>query len=167
MIVALSFYRCAPDKELSKKDSSFFPNPGKPAALRLSYELEAITYQDIVSSGENKDFSFIDEIAGEPMASRQAINVVVYTDGSADYLIEEQTPEHIDLPSPFEGVPANDLSPVVKTKVTGGIASFYDDQDNLVYQHPMEEDYSMRDQIAVHTGNYDWKARKQVQLSRR
>ncbi len=126
--------------------------------MSLSYELEAITHQEVVNPGKNENFSFIDEIAGEPMASRQAINIVVYADGSADYLIEERVPERIDLPSPFEGVPANDLPPIAKTKMTAGMAYFYDDQDNLLYQHPVEEDYSMRDQLAVLTGKYDWKS---------
>ena len=126
--------------------------------MRLSYELEAITHQEVVSPGKSEGFSFIDEIAGETVASRQAVNVVVYADGRADYLIEERHPEHIDIPSSFEGVPANDIPSVAKTKVTGGMAYFYDNQDNLLYQHPMEEDYGMRDQIAVLTGKYDWKA---------
>ncbi len=135
-----------------------YPKQSASATMRLSYELEAIIHQEVVSPGKSEGFSFIDEVAGEPVASRQAINVVAYADGSADYLIEEQQPEHIDLPSSFEGVPANDIPPVAKTKVTGGMAYFYDSQDNLLYQHPMEEDYSMRDQIAVLTGKYDWKA---------
>ena len=74
------------------------------------------------------------------------------------YSIEERHPEHIDIPSPFEGVPASDVPPIAKTKITAGMAYFYDSRDNLLYQHAVEEDYGMQDQIAVLTGKYDWKA---------
>lgn len=149
---------CSPEHELDQKDSSHFPSQNKPTALRLRYELEAVTHREVLTPGDQKHLTFLDEIASEPVASRHAVDMVVFQDGSTDYLIEEQEPQHVSLPNDFEGVPANDLAPVAKTKITGGMAYFYDELDNLLYEHPMEEDYAMRDQITRLTGEYDWEA---------
>ena len=128
----------------------------QPVAMRLSYELEAITHREIISAGQNTNLTFLDEIASEPVVDRQAINISVFEDGSADYLIEKRTPQRLSLPSWFEGVPPNDMPPIDKTKVAGGMAYFYDAQDNLIYQHPIEEDYAMKEQMLRLTGQYDW-----------
>ncbi len=128
----------------------------QPVAMRLSYELEAITHREILSARQNTNLTFLDEIASEPVVDRQAVDILVFEDGSADYLIEKRTPERMSLPSWFEGVPPNDMPPINKTKITKGIAYFYDAQDNLIYQHPMEEDYAMGEQMKRLTGQYDW-----------
>ena len=38
------------------------------------------------------------------------------------------------------------------------MAYFYDAQGNLMFTHPMEEDYAMRDHMLRLTGQYDWEA---------
>ena len=154
---------CSPDPELTQKDSNYFPAKDQPVAMRLSYELEAMTHREVLEPGKSSSLTFLDEIASEPVASRQAISIVAFADGSTDYLIEKRSPERILLPDPFEGVPPNDTPPVVRTKITSGTAYFYDAQDNLLYQHPMEEDYAMYDQMLRLTGQYDWEADAQAE----
>ena len=36
------------------------------------------------------------------------------------------------------------------------MAYFYGEQDQLLHQHPMEEDYPFLGQMDQLTGNYDW-----------
>lgn len=120
--------------------------------------MEAITHQEILSPGTNQDFAFLDNIGSEPVATRQAVKVVIFSDGSANYLMEKQIPERLILPSAFEGVPPSEDPPITKTKVTGSMAYFYDDQDNLLYQHPVEEDYALLEDVARLTGSYDYEA---------
>lgn len=147
---------CAPESELTQKDSNHFSEQNKPVAMRLSYELEAITHRETLNAGPNADLAFLDEIASEPVVDRQAVGILIFEDGSADYLIEKRAPQRLVLPSPFEGVPADDTPPIVKTKVTGGMAHFYGEQDNLLHQHPVEENYTMLTQMAQLTGEYNW-----------
>ena len=135
----------------------------QPVAMRLSYELEAITHREIISAGQNTNLAFLDEIASEPVVDRQAVDILVFEDGSADYLIEKREPQRLKLPSPFEGVPLDDTPPIVKTKVTGGMAYFYGERDDLLYQHPVEENYAFLRHMDQLTGEYNWEAAAQAE----
>lgn len=161
--IFLFLLACSPELTEEARQSSRFPTSDQATQLRLSFELEAITHQEIVSSGGNTNLDFLDEISSEPVASRQAVQLAVYQDGRSEYLIEEQEPQRFPLPSNFEGVPANDVKPIVKTKISGGMAYFYDAQDALLYEHPMEEDYFLSEQIARFSGQYDWAAQAEAE----
>ncbi|MFP4091750.1 MAG: hypothetical protein ACLFUB_17215 [Cyclobacteriaceae bacterium] len=154
--ILLFLLACSPELTEEARQSSRFPTSDQATQLKLSFELEAITRQEIVSSGGKADLNFLDEISSEPVASRQAVQLAIYPDGRSEYLIEEQEPQLFSLPSDFEGVPPDDIPPIVKTKISGGMAYFYDAQDVLLYEHPMEEDYFLAEQIARLSGQYDW-----------
>ena len=89
---------------------------GQPVAMRLSYELEAITHREIISAGPTTNLAFLDEIASEPVVDRQAVNISIFEDGSADYLIEKQEPQRMKLPSPFEAFHATTPRRLLKPK---------------------------------------------------
>jgi hypothetical protein len=147
------FQNCSRDEPEKNNDTALH---NENAVMQLSYELEAVTYQEILSPGENTDFNFLDEIAAEAIASRQSINIKIYQDGSTEFLIEEKKPKRISTPSTFEDVLPNDIPPIVKTRISAGMAYFYDAEENLVSQHPMEENSGMLEQINRLMGLYDW-----------
>lgn len=68
------------------------------------------------------------------------------------------TPKLFSLPPDFEGVPPDDTTPVSKTKIANGMAKFFDANGKLMFEHPMEEDYAMRELMLRLTGQYDWEA---------
>ncbi|MGF1636803.1 MAG: hypothetical protein ACFCUU_06995 [Cyclobacteriaceae bacterium] len=122
-----------------------------------------MTHREVLNPGQNTTLAFLDEIASEPVVSRQAIEITVFEDGSADYLFTERSPKLFSLPPSSEGVPPDDTTPIVKTKITKGMAYFYDAQDNLMNQHYMGEDYGMRDLMLQLTGQYNWEAEAKAQ----
>ncbi len=148
---------CSSDNDLSESHNQL-SGQNKPIAMKLSYELESLTQREVLDPGENANLAFLDEIASEQVASRQAVEIILYEDGRADFLIEKRSPKLFSLPPSFEGVPPDDTAPVTKTKITNGTAFFYDEQGNLIYQHPMEEDFAMRGLMLRLTGQYDWEA---------
>ena len=156
MLLLALLTACTPD-ELETRDASP-PFAGREQFLttRVSFDLESVTERKITSRGPNDNLAFLDDIASEIVASRQFVQVGVYPDGRADYVVEERVPsfdpnggyKHNSLP--------NDLPSIHRTEVIAGIAYFYDRNGNLLSQHDTGNDNAMRRQVDQLTGTYKW-----------
>ena len=149
-------FGCVPDQLEPGTGQSVLPQGDRFYDATVSYDLEIITRRDLIKEGQ-ENLTFIDQIAGEELASRQTINAGIHADGSVDLVIVEQSPK-IDVTGGLRGGNLPNLSPsIFKTEIANGTIRMYDKTETLLYEHPIEKNYEAGAGINRLIGNYDWK----------
>ena len=110
-----------------------FPRGDRVYSTAVSFDLETVTKRKVSQKGEAA-LAFIDQIAGEEIASRQNISIGVRADGRTDYVIIEKNAT-IDVMGGHRDNNLPNISPAVyKTVIVDGMIQLFDRSDNLLYE---------------------------------
>lgn len=112
-------------------------NADSPIALEMSYDLETVSYTKLINPNDAGKMAFLYEHSAKPSVSRQKVEVSVYMSGQTDWTITALKPS-LTIPTGRENIPADDSPKTAKTRMFGGTAYFYDRNNKLIRQHPMQ-----------------------------
>lgn len=142
VLLFLILYACTPDDiEIETRDA--FAKGDDLYVTVVSYELETVTERELTDKGQPK-LAFIDQIAGEQVASRQAIRVGIDADGNADFVVVEKISE-TDVTGKYRDGNLPNLNPAIaRTEITDGVTRLYDRAGTLLYEHDIGENFEAR-----------------------
>ena len=159
LLILPCLFGCAED-ELQTDDT--LPSAGLPdnVRARLSYDFETLSWREITGVGANPDLAFLDNIASEPTADRQALSIDFANDGQLTITAEKRTPIHSDLPSRFDaGVPlSDDIPQLYRMVLTDGRYDYYDRNGRLINSHANDDEVLDPTYLQKLLGAYDWAA---------
>ena len=105
------------------------------AILKISYELETITVTKKMDDNAKPDPLY--EIRARPLVNRALIDLKISDDGNSEWEIRNLEPT-FSIPSPQANIPPDNSAKTARTRISNGVAYFYDKDQKLLRTHQMQ-----------------------------
>lgn len=116
--------------KVDEKLSDNFPYPdGRSYAIGVSYEVETLTISAFPKNQPGPELA----IHSEPLVSRNKVRVMIYRDGSSDWLIKKVRPHN--GPSDLQEIPKSDYDEIATIRIINNQGYYFNSSGEMVYEN--------------------------------